>query len=184
MAGTGKSASGNTILGGNFFFSKSSAKPITTKCQRKETEINGLHVQVIDTPDLFDEEMLEPVRKKHLKKCEEYCMSDPCVFLLVMHVSRFTDGEKNILKKLQKMFGKGVEEKTVLLFTRGNDLDLSDMTFDKFVNECGVDLKEIVEKCGKRCVLFENQNRESNKVEELMEVVMDISEKHKKQKPA
>ncbi|MEQ2266039.1 hypothetical protein XENORESO_016939, partial [Xenotaenia resolanae] len=183
MAGTGKSASGNTILGKKIFKSKTSSVQVTTECQKEETQINDLHLRVIDTPNMFDNEIQPSVRDQHVGKCRELCDSCPCVFVLVMHVSRFTDGERDILTNLETKFGTDVSKKTVLLFTRGNDLDQSDMTLDAFLNESQGDLKKIVKKCGNRCVLFENSKSNSDQVEKLIQQVNNILAEYKKKKP-
>ncbi|CAI5671049.1 unnamed protein product [Oreochromis niloticus] len=174
MAGTGKSASGNTILGEKHFVSRPSSMPVTTNCQATQTEISGVHINVIDTPDIFDDDIAPSVRDKHVKRCKQLCESGPCVFVLVMHVSRFTDGERDIMEKLEKAFGREVRGQTIILFTRGNDLQQAGMGLEDFLHSCQPDLKKMVEKCGNRCVLFENNKSGSDQVEKLMTVVNTI----------
>uniref|UniRef100_A0A3P9CZP0 AIG1-type G domain-containing protein n=1 Tax=Maylandia zebra TaxID=106582 RepID=A0A3P9CZP0_9CICH len=156
MAGTGKSASGNTILGQKHFVSRPSSTAVTTICQNVQTEISGVDVNVIDTPDMFDDDIAPSVRGKHVQRCKQLCESGPCVYVLVMHVSRFIDDERDIMEKLEKAFGREVRGRTIILFTRGNDLQQAGMGLKDFLHSCQPDLKKMVEKCGNRCVLFEN----------------------------
>lgn len=173
MAGVGKSASGNMILGQKRFASKPDSKPVTQECQVEETEIDGVHVRVIDTPDIFSDEINPADKKRHVTKCKELCDSGTCVYLLVLQLSRFTDGERDILKKFERAFGCRAQKQAIILFTRGNDLQHGQITFDEFLRTCQPDLKQIIQQCGKRCVVFENNSGFTNtvQVKKLMQTV-------------
>ncbi|KAM6900102.1 GTPase IMAP family member 7-like [Xenentodon cancila] len=171
MTGTGKSAAANTILGRKQFSSRASSMPVTVEVQKAETEMNGFRVQVIDTPDMFDEDMKPSVQAKLVDDCKRLCGSGSCVYLLVMHISRFTDGEREILTKIEKAFGREVSERTAILFTRGEDLRHAGLSLDDFLRSCHPGLQKIVKKCGNRCVLFEKSSSNQNQVKELIETV-------------
>ncbi|XP_053198774.1 GTPase IMAP family member 9-like [Scomber japonicus] len=178
MSGTGKSASGNTILGRTQFVSKASSVSVTTECQAAETEIKGTCVRVIDTPDMFDDEIKSSVKNQHVTQCKQLiCQSDPCVYLLVMHVSRFTDGERDILRKFEETFGSRAKEQTIILFTRGEDLQSSDMSLEDFLQDCQAELRNIVKQCGGRCVVFENKTSRQHQVAALMQTVNEMLNK-------
>ncbi|XP_072234463.1 uncharacterized protein [Leuresthes tenuis] len=179
MAGTGKSACGNTILSDKYFTSRVSSKPVTTECQMVVKQINGINVRVIDTPDIFDDDIKSSVKKENVKRCKQLCESGPCVYLLVMHVSRFTDGERDILTKLEQAFGSRVKEQTIILFTRGDELLRAGMSLESFLDKCEPNLKDIVDECDRRCVLFENSSSRSDQVETLMAQVKSMLEQLK-----
>lgn len=133
-------------------------------------------MRVIDTPDIFDDDIKSQTRKKHVEACKRLCQSGESVYLLVMQVSRFTDCERDILKKLEDAFS-GSHDRTVLLFTRGEDLRRDGMDFHKFLSCCQPDLRRIIDRCGDRCgdrcVLFENKDPDQRRrqVDELIRVV-------------
>ncbi|XP_030599118.1 GTPase IMAP family member 8-like [Archocentrus centrarchus] len=175
--GTGKSASANTILAAgssqqsglsNAFLRKAqhfesypSSTPVTTKCEAKKTEICGTQVRVVDTPDFFYEE--ESVDKEQIEECKKYCQPWQCVVLLVIQLGRFTDGERGLLEKLEENLGWRIREKTIILFTHGEDFNCD---LKEFIGERSK-LKEIVEACSNRYHVFKNTVRDSRQVQTL-----------------
>ncbi|XP_005470574.1 GTPase IMAP family member 8-like isoform X2 [Oreochromis niloticus] len=173
-SGTGKSASGNTILAaGNSqldstFESRPSSTPVTNKCEEKRAQIFGTQIRVVDTPDFLNNE--EDVDNAQIEECKRYCQEEQCVVLLVIQLGRFTEGENEILHNLEKHLQRKIREKTILLFTHGEDFN-GDLK--EFIGERS-HLKYIVGACGNRCHVFKNTVKDSKQVFSLFMSISKI----------
>ncbi len=153
--GAGKSATGNTILGRKAFISDISQKSVTKVCRRESAEINDRHITVIDTPGLFDTELSNEEIKREISNSIPMILPGPHVFLLLISLGRFTQEEQRAVKIIQETFGENSLMYTMVLFTRGDDLN--DKTIDKFLGEQESALKKLIEACGNRYHVFNNK---------------------------
>ncbi len=152
--GVGKSSTGNTILGRNAFNSDISQKSVTKECRRETAEINGRHITVIDTPGLFDTELSNEVIQREISNSIPMILPGPHVFLLLISLGRFTQEEQTAVKIIQETFCENSLMYTMVLFTRGDDL--KNKTIDQFLGEPGSALKKLIEVCGNRYHVFNN----------------------------
>ncbi|XP_058871840.1 interferon-induced very large GTPase 1-like isoform X2 [Acipenser ruthenus] len=158
-SGAGKSASGNTILGGDEF--------VTKECEKKGIKLYGRRVSVIDTPGLFDRELSE----EEIVKCISLSAPGPHALLLVMEVGRLTEEEKRALETIQEMFGERALSYTMLLFTHVDKLEKHVQTIEEFI-EGDEDLQQLVLKCGGRYHTLNNKRRSNRKqVKQLIEKI-------------
>ncbi|XP_016372090.1 GTPase IMAP family member 4-like [Sinocyclocheilus rhinocerous] len=173
--GAGKSASGNTILKGKVFKEKHSFESVTNTCQKHQQ--NG--ITVIDTPGMFDTNISENQLKEEIEKCVNMSVPGPHVFLLAIRLDvRFTDEEKNTVKWIQKNFGEKADNYTIILFTRGDQLD---KPIDEFLTE-NKQMNELVRQCKSRYHVFNNKDNNSMQVngllEKMIKMVMENGREH------
>ncbi|KAL8563325.1 hypothetical protein ACOMHN_039662 [Nucella lapillus] len=65
--GSGKSSTGNTILGQDLFDAEVSFVSVTDECQLKSTVNQGVTLEIMDSPGLFDTQKSQEEVLKHSK---------------------------------------------------------------------------------------------------------------------
>ncbi|KAM6957869.1 GTPase IMAP family member 7-like [Aplochiton taeniatus] len=175
--GSGKSATGNTILGRPAFKSQASMTSVTNWCQKEVGEVDGRAVTVVDTPGLFDTTLTNEEVLNEIAKCISLLAPGPHVFLLVLQIGRFTKEEKDTLELIKTCFGKGSGIFTIILFTKGDDL--ASEPFNSFIERGDSAVKKLIHDCGGRCHVFNNRD-ESNQsqVHQLLEMMDKMVKKN------
>ncbi|XP_010470370.1 PREDICTED: immune-associated nucleotide-binding protein 8-like [Camelina sativa] len=185
-SGNGKSATGNSILGRPAFESKGRASGVTTVCELQSSTLpNGQIVHVIDTPGLFSLSPSTEFTCREILRCLSLTKEGIDAVLLVFSLrNRLTEEEKSVVLALKILFGSKVLDYMIVVFTNEDALEDNGDTFEEYVNDCP-DIKEILEACSDREVLFENTVKASDiqrakQVQELLNYVEEIARTNEK----
>nr|XP_055051048.1 GTPase IMAP family member 8-like [Misgurnus anguillicaudatus] len=172
--GNGKSATGNTILGKAKFESLTSVNSVTTVCEKRVCEVDGRSVAVVDTPGLFDTTMSNEKIQEEIVKCVSLSSPGPHAFIVVLSVGRFTQEESETIDLIRMFFGPKVAQFSIVLFTRGDDLD--DQSIEDYVKRSNsADLNKLIRDCGDRYLAFNNRNKQDRtQVMKLIKMIEEI----------
>lgn len=177
--GNGKSATGNTILNGNFFESTRSFMSITSKCSLKDAMRFGKHIHVVDTPGIFDNNFSSDEVKNEIIKCVFMSSPGPHCFLLVLGLDRFTPEEKESVYEFCNLFGNDAFRYFIIVFTKRDELEYDGKTLEQHLNTADKDLRLILQKCNHRCIAFNNREKGPAREEQVMTLLNMIDELRK-----
>lgn len=172
--GTGKSATGNTILQRNSFRSFLSSISITKFCAQNSVVRFGKKIVCVDTPGLFDTEVSNEITQQEIMKCIGITSPGPHAFIIVLALGRFTEEERNTVDHFVKHFGESVYQYFIVLFTRKDDLDEHNISLKEHVAMVAEPLRLFIEKCGGRVIAFNNKLKGSQsepQVKDLLKII-------------
>uniref|UniRef100_A0A672KZU8 AIG1-type G domain-containing protein n=1 Tax=Sinocyclocheilus grahami TaxID=75366 RepID=A0A672KZU8_SINGR len=172
--GSGKSATGNTILRTKEFHSEASSRLVTTVCQKRVGEVDGRSVAVIDTPGLFDPSLTNEQVQEEIMKCISLSAPGPHAFIIVLSLGGITREEKDTLDMIKMIFGSKAADFCIVLLTRGDDL--RGQTMEQYV-EKNAELKKLTSECGNRFLAFNNtETQDQTQVTQLLNMIEEMNQ--------
>ncbi|XP_072300012.1 uncharacterized protein [Eucyclogobius newberryi] len=161
--GSGKSATGNTILGRDQFKAITAQNSVTRLCIKAEGTVEGRPIEIVDTPGLFDTALTNTQVQQELVKCISLLAPGPHAFLMVLQIGRFTKEEQETVQLIRDFFGSQSQNFILVLLTKGDAL--TNTTIESYLGEDSF-VKRVISECGGRYHVFNNNdpgNREQVK---------------------
>ncbi|XP_032364746.1 GTPase IMAP family member 6 [Etheostoma spectabile] len=161
LPGSGKSSSGSTILGSEWFESVAGFNAGTTETASKSARVEGFWVQVVDTPG-FTGQVLAPRKLfEEIMKAVVEASPGPHAFLIVVRFDRISEADIKLFKMLPKLFTGEASKYMMVLFTHGDALRGRSM--DGLIRS-NQHVSALVSRCGGRFCVFDN-TKKGNRVQ-------------------
>ncbi|XP_031672686.1 trichohyalin-like isoform X2 [Oncorhynchus kisutch] len=171
--GAGRSAAGNTILGREEFGAQASPSAVTQRSKRREGDVCGRRLVLVDTPDWFCPGLSLEEMRQDVGLCVRLSAPGPHAFLLVIPVETSKGEERGVLESIEEMFGEGCWGHTVILFT--HDDGLKEQSIEEFIQAGSQDLQQLVEKSGSRYHVLNIKDRaHGTQISELLDQVEEM----------
>lgn len=181
--GSGKSTTGNIILGSKEFEAKLSASSVTTSTNYKYVERFGKKIIVVDTPGVKDTEKDDAYIQEEISKW--YTLMSPGIhaILLVLKGERHTEEEIETVDFFMKIFGERLKDYLIIIFSNRDQLEDSKMTISDFIDtiDRSSNLFKLIGDIQDRCVatghIWGNKNDRETEAKQILSMVENISGK-------
>ena len=180
--GSGKSSTGNSILGHKQFKVSTGTMPVTNRVESESVSRNGLKITVVDTPGLANVSSFPSIKHEIDDMLHRNKLTN-IIYLITIKIGRYTKEERQILdyifKNERSMMGNAM-----IIFTNRNELmdedDPADQNVDAWIRK-NPNLLKLMNNNKLKYLAFENkrsiEEEKDLQVKDLLSVVDDINKK-------
>ncbi|XP_055898312.1 uncharacterized protein LOC106072015 isoform X1 [Biomphalaria glabrata] len=183
--GSGKSCTGNFILGDKVFKDSDLFQSETNQIQVRSATVDGYTLTVVDTPGVMHTGLdLEAIKLKTCNEMKEAVSKCPdegkmAVVIVLKYGDRFTEENKTTVDILKQMFGEeNLCRSCVIVMTYGDEYVKKykgNKQFKVWMEEQKGALSELLDKLVHyRCVLFNNKCKDSQDVQRQRQRIIDL----------
>ena len=170
----GKSATANTISGGDYFKSGVSAQSMTQICQQEKVIRIGKDISIIDTPGIFDAEANQDDVEREIKRCIYLGAPGLHAILYVMEIGRVTVENIHAMRTFLDFFGKEMENRVIVVFTNGDRLLEMEKSLSEYLETIPEKLNTFLDICKNRVFLFNNKFNKEDSYEQVSGILVMI----------
>lgn len=180
--GNGKSSSGNSILGKKVFTPRGASQESVDEILKGSLIIDNKEINVVEGPGLGDASLddHEDVLKifQNVEAALSLCPDGFIAVIFVLKYGvRYTRQEKDVVLLIKDIFGNNIlSDHGVILMTHGDnfaaDNEDDSMTFKDWCEEQTGDMRELMDECEKRYVLFNNREKDTFKIRVQRDMLM------------
>lgn len=167
--GSGKSKTGNSILGKQVFAVSSCSNSETRVCKRESAERLDRKIVVVDTPGWFDNILSQDEVKTEITNSLIMSTPGPHAILICISVGRITCEDIETLTQYIEIFGEKLYDFATVVFTKCDQLEDDEDTYIQGLRDY---VSEFLKKCGYRYVFLNNRIRLTDnklQIESLLE---------------
>lgn len=171
--GSGKSSSGNTILGQEKFYTTLSASSVTKRCVKEHVKLEEQNFYVIDTPGLFDTD----TKEQQLESMSKLINDDSPIIILVIAIGSIRPEDLRTLKRISDHFGDDLRRRGIMLFSKMDHLNTERKTLDSYLNTAPQELHDMISFLPGRPMAFDNTpegKRNNNQVHDLISAIRSL----------
>lgn len=145
------------------------AKSITKVCEKRVSIWKGKELVVVDTPGIFDTDVPDADTRKEITRCVALTSPGPHALLLVVPLGRYSVEEHKATRKILSMFGNKARRFMILLLTRKDDLEGTNI--HEYLNTAPKGMQELIRDFENRYCLFNNKASRAEQEDQRTELL-------------